>query len=401
MKILQICFFMSLFSVSIFTQSLYEVPDDVKTRWTSFENQNGEKGKGGIENIGAKGHAFDSIPAGSSKTLLSAEGSGIINRIWITIRNRSPKMLRALKIEMYWDNALKPAVSAPFGDFFGVGLGLRTPFENSFFSDPEGKSFNCFIPMPFQKKAKIILVNESDEILDLTFYDITYTLSETPNKNALYFHCYWNREQRTTLGKDFEILPKVEGKGRYLGTNIGVFENPDYKGTWWGEGEVKVYLDGDSDYPTLVGTGTEDYIGTAWGQGVFSHQYQGCLVADDEKGLWAFYRYHIPDPVYFHKECKVTIQQMGGAVKEKVIELIDEGTKLIPVTISKTGQFTKLLEMEPVPDLKDESLHKGWTNFYRADDVSATAYFYLDKPENNLPKIAVKEQRIDNLPELE
>ncbi|MFC2088532.1 glycoside hydrolase family 172 protein [Calditrichota bacterium] len=400
MKIFSFCFFIILFAGNVFAQSLYEIPDNVKTHWTSFENQKGDKGKGGIENKGAKGHAFDNIPAGASKTLLSVEGSGIIHRIWITIRNRSPKMLRSLKIEMFWDNASKPAVSAPFGDFFGVSLGLRTPFESELFSDPEGRSFNCFIPMPFQKNAKIILTNESDEILDLTFFDINYTISEAPNKNALYFHCYWNREQRTTLGKDFEILPKVEGKGRFLGTNIGVFENPDYKGAWWGEGEVKVYLDGDSDFPTLVGTGTEDYIGTAWGEGKFSHQYQGCLIADKEKGLWAFYRYHIPDPVYFHNDCKVTIQQMGGEIKHKVIELIDEGADLIPVTISRKGQFTKLLEMDLVPDLKNELLHEGWTNFYRQDDVSATAYFYLDKAENNLPKIALKETRTINLPAL-
>jgi len=161
---------------------------------------------------------------------------------------------------------------------------------------------------------------------------------------------------------------------------------------------VKVYLDGDSDFSTLAGTGTEDYIGTAWGQGVFDHQYQGCLIADKEKGLWAFYRYHIPDPVYFQKDCRVTIQQMGGEIKQKVIELIDEGAELMPVTISKTGQFTKLLEIDPVPDLKDEKLHGGWTNFYRQDDVSAAAYFYLDKPENNLPKIAPKEMRAADLP---
>ncbi|NPE30388.1 DUF2961 domain-containing protein, partial [Methanococcoides sp. SA1] len=377
-----------------------QIPKNVQTHWTSFENQKGEKGKGGMENQGAKGHAFDHIPAGESKTLLSVKGNGIINRMWLTIRNRSPKMLRSLKLEMFWDNASKPAVSVPIGDFFGVGLGQKRPFECEFFSDPEGRSFNCSIPMPFQKNAKIILTNESDEILDLFFYDINYTISEKPNKDALYFHCYWNREQRTKIGKDFEILPRVEGKGRFIGTNIGVIENPDYKGAWWGEGEVKVYLDGDSDFPTLVGTGTEDYIGTAWGQGEFSHRYQGCLIADKEKGLWAFYRFHIPDPIYFHKDFKVTIQQMGGEIKQKVIDLIDEGAELTPVTISKTGQFTNLLEMNPVPDLKDTTLHGGWTNFYRSDDVSATAYFYLDKPESNLPEIISKEERISNLPSL-
>ena len=400
MKSLIIGIFIFLFAGNVSSQSLYEMLDNGRTRWTSFENQKGDKGKGGMENRGAKGHAFDIVPAGTSKTLLSVEGSGVIHRIWITTRNRSPKMLRSLKIEMFWDNAEKPAVSAPFGDFFGVGLGLRIPFECALFSDPEGRSFNCFIPMPFQKKAEIVLTNESDENLDLTFYDINYTISETPDKNALYFHCYWNRELRTELGKDFEILPRVEGKGRFLGTNIGVKEDPDYNGTWWGEGEVKIYLDGDSDYPTLVGTGTEDYIGTAWGQGLFSHQYQGCLIADKEKGLWAFYRYHIPDPVYFYNDCKVTIQQMGGETKPKVIELINQGAELMPVTISKKGKFTKLLEMDPVPDLKDENLHEGWTNFYRQDDVSAAAYFYLDKPENNLPKLSSKETRTADLPEI-
>ncbi len=400
MKNFSLCVFIIVFAGNVFAQSLYEIPDNVRTRWTSFENQKGKKSKGGIENQGAKGHAFDNIGAGVSKTLLNVKGSGVINRIWITVRDRSPKMLRSVKIEMFWDNAKNPAVSAPLGDFFGVGLGLRRPFENELFSDPEGRSFNCFIPMPFQKNAKIVLTNESDEILDLIFYDINYTISDKPNNDALYFHCYWNRQLKTVLGKDFEVLPKVEGKGRFLGTNIGIIENPDYKGTWWGEGEVKVYFDGDSDFPTLVGTGTEDYIGTAWGQGIFNHQYQGCLVADKEKGLWAFYRFHIPDPVYFNDGCKVTIQQMGGEIKQKVIELIDKGAKLIPVTISKKGKFTKLLEMDPVPDLKDEKLHEGWTNFYRQDDVSATAYFYLDRPENNLPLIAPKETRVANLPEL-
>ena len=251
---------------------------------------------------------YDWIDVGETKTVFDVKGSGMIHRMWFTIRDRSPEMLRSLKLEMYWDNAEKPAVSVPFGDFFSIGLGKKTSFENAFFSDPEGRSFNCRIPMPFRKAGKITITNESPIQLELIFYDINYSLNLRHDREVLYFHSYWNREQKTELAKDFEILPKVQGKGRFLGTNIGVIENSVYEGSWWGEGEVKMYIDGDTDYPTLSGTGTEDYIGTAWGQGKFNHLNQGCLIAGEE-GQWCFYRFHVPDPVYFYSECRVTIQQ--------------------------------------------------------------------------------------------
>ena len=368
--------------------ALYIVPDGVETRWASFENQGADKGKGGMENMGAKGHAMDYIPAGGDRILLNIVGSGILRRMWITISDRSPVMLRSLRIDIYWDGESKPAVSAPFGDFFGLGLGRRTPFENEFFSDPEGRSFNCSIPMPFKKAARVVVKNESEKDLDMIFYDIDFTLSENPIPQALYFHCFWNRQEETTLREDFEILPEINGKGRFLGCNIGIIANPLYQGSWWGEGEVKVYLNGDDDFPTLVGTGTEDFIGTAWGQGEFSHRYQGCLVADREKDQWAFYRFHVKDPVYFAEGCRVTIQQIGGNEKAKVIELEQSGVPLVPISIHQAPMFVKLLEMSPVPELTDPSLPDGWTNFYRVDDVSATAYFYIDKPVTSLPALA-------------
>jgi len=189
--------------------------------------------------------------------------------------DRSAYMLRSLKLEMFWDGAEKPAVSVPFGDFFGVGLGKKTSFENVFFSDPEGRSFNCRIPMPFRTGAKMMITNESDKPLEMIFYDINYSQNIEPDENTLYFHAFWQRNQKTELGKDFEILPQVQGRGRFLGTNIGVIEDSLYEGSWWGEGEVKMYLDGDTEYPTIAGTGTEDYIGTAYGQGKFNHMHQG------------------------------------------------------------------------------------------------------------------------------
>ena len=376
---------------------LFRKADGTVTRWSSFENLNGVKGRGGMENKGAKGHPYDSIKAGETKTLLDIKGCGIVTRIWITIRNRSPQMLRSLRIEMYWDGAKTPAVSAPFGDFFGVGLGKRVPFENELFSDPEGRSFNCCIPMPFRKAARIIITNDSDTNIKSIYYDVNYLLTAAHDSDVLYFHTHWRRENPTRLFHDFEILPRVKGKGRYLGTNIGVIADSIYENTWWGEGEVKVYLDGDDKYPTLVGTGTEDYIGTGWGQGVYAHRYQGCLIADKANHQWAFYRYHIPDPVFFDKDCRVTIQQIGGDDKKKVRELIKKGVPLKPISISKDGNFTKLLENTDEPNLDDPSVPDGWCNFYRRDDVSATAYFYLDSPENNLPAIAPAAERTKGL----
>jgi hypothetical protein len=374
-------------------QEWYTMPGKVETKWSSFENLNGIKGQGAQENKGAKGHPSDQIKAGETVTLLHVNGAGIIHRIWLTINDRSPEMLRSLRIDMYWDGAEQPAVSAPIGDFFGVGLGRRVVFENELFADPEGRSFNCFIPMPFRTEAKITLTNESEKRLNSLFFDIDLTQQPTQPKNVLYFHAYWNRQNPTTLEKDFELLPKLSGKGRFLGVNMGVKTDPLYRDSWWGEGEVKIYLDGDTEFPTLAGTGTEDYIGTAWGQGTFCNRYQGSLIADTEKGEFAFYRYHIPDPVYFHQEIKVTIQQLGGWPKKQVLELMEDGAKLKPVTISAgPDNFVKLME-KPGVSLDDDSLPDGWTNFYREDDVSSMAYFYLDKPVSGLPKLASVELR--------
>lgn len=373
-------------------QELYQIPENTTTGWSSFENPKAEKGEGGQENKGAKGHAFNQIKAGESIDLLNIEGSGVVNRIWMTFSDRSPEMLRSLVIEMYWDEKEKPAVSVPIGDFFGIGLGKRVPFESAFFTDPEGRSFNCYIPMPFKTAAKIVVRNESDKDLGALFYDINFSRKHFDHEIS-YFHAYWHREMETELGKDFEILPKISGKGRFLGTNIGVKTAESYEDTWFGEGEVKMYIDGDSDYPSLVGSGTEDYIGTAYGQGAFSHQFQGSPIADAKKGLFAFYRYHQPDPVYFYNDIRVTIQQIGGAPKEKVLEMADKGVALKPITIDSQDGFVKLLEGD-FDDLEDPSLPDGWTNFYRSDDVSATAYFYLDKPVSELPALQKLEERL-------
>lgn len=402
MKNVKVAVYFILFFSSgfLFGQELYQMPESKETRWISFENSKGEKEKGGLENKGAKGHAFDFIMPGKSVDLVNFEGGGTIRRIWLTLSRREPEMMRSLRLEMFWDHSEKPAVSVPLGDFFGVGLGQRLPFESVFFSDPEGRSFNCSVPMPFKKHARISITNDSKTDYTILFYDVDILLEEH-NEDMLYFHAYWNRSLETTLGEDFEILPLLEGNGRFLGTNIGVKTNPLYEDTWFGEGEVKIYLDGDTQNPTLVGTGTEDYIGTAYGQGTFDHLYQGCLIANAQKGVYAFYRYHVPDPVYFYGDIKVAIQQIGGAPQEKLVKLIANGAKLKPITIHNGLKFTNLLDEEAQYKADGTDLPKGWINFYRQDDVSATAYFYLDKPSSSLPPLTGLENRVVQLPSKE
>lgn len=366
----------------VFAQALYEIPEGVETRWASPENPKGEKGRGAQAAGGRKGSPTIAIKAGASAVLAEAQNSsGMVRRIWMTIPDRGPQMLRALRLDMYWDGATNPAVSAPLGDFFGVGLGQMATFESALFSNPEGRSFNSVVPMPFKTGMRIVMTNESGKDLPELFYDVDYTIGDKHPANALYFHAHWRRENPTTVQRDYEILPRVEGRGRYLGTNIGVIvDQKTYFNTWWGEGEIKIYLDGDTQFPTIAGTGTEDYIGTAWGQGKYAHLYQGSPVADEETKRWCFYRYHIVDPVYFRRDLRITMQQIGYLADHSRGALVRTGRRLY-----RAGPG--LVEMDMLKDGK----------FERADDWSSTAYFYLDKPENNLPKLDAVEKRVAGL----
>lgn len=357
---------------------IFEVPAGIQTCWASPENWDGEKGKGGQVNNGRKGSPCFAFKAGEKRVLAHAENtSGTIRRIWMTIKDRSPAMLRGIRIDIFWDDAENPAASAPLGDFFAQGLGRCTTFESALFSNPEGRSFNCCIPMPFRTGMKIVATNESDLDLDAFFYDVNYTLGDQHGDDVMYFHTHWRRERPTTLRKDYEFLPKVSGRGRFLGLSCGVIANTEkYLQTWWGEGECKVYLDGDDDYPTLCGTGTEDYIGTAWGQGQYAHLYQGCPIADRANFQYSFYRFHVPDPIYFYADIRVTMHQIGWTRLDVLEELAATGKSLIS---------TKSVD-------KDILLEKSGI-FERQDDWSSCAYFYLDKPANDLPKLAPVEER--------
>ncbi|MCE5251637.1 DUF2961 domain-containing protein [bacterium] len=379
---------------------LYARQPHMQSRWASFENPTAEKGKAGLENKGAKGHAFDSIAPGETKVLLDVRGAGIVNRIWMTMNPRSPELLRSLRIEMFWDDAPTPAVSAPLGDFFCHILGRGVSVDNELFSNPNGNAFNCYIPMPFKKAARIVVVNDSETTFIQFYYDVDINLTDRPDENALYFHAYWRRERWTKLGEDYEILPPVKGEGRYLGAHVGVITRPDNIG-WWGEGGLKIYLDGDSEHPTMMGTGTEDYMGAAWGMPVFKSRYQGCLITDNEHGFHAFYRYHIPDPVYFHQDCRVTMQQIGCTHRETALSLMEKGVPFKAHSIFYVGKagtkFVRLLDMDPVPDIKDITMPEGYDQeyifYYRTDDWSSVVFFYLDSPENGLPPMAGRDDR--------
>ena len=362
-------------------QSVYTAPDGIETRWASPENQLGEKGKGAQANAGRKGRPAIPIKAGEQVTMAEVHGSsGTVRRIEATISDRSPAMLRGLKIEMFWDGSKKPAVSAPFGDFFGHGLGHMATFQSALFSSPEGRSFNCYIPMPFKTGMKIVLTNESGKNLELLFYDVDYTLGDKHDISDLYFHAHFRRENPTKLQRDFEILPSVSGKGRFLGANICVQADKEkYLDRWWGEGEVKMYLDGDREFPTLVGTGAEDYAGTSWGiRNESANLYQGVPLVDNDKMRFCFYRYHIPDPVYFRRDIRVTIQQIG---------LVDNNDALYKKGIPIYRAGAGLIGREP----------DSFGFFERQDDWSAVAYFYVDKPDDDLPPIQPPEQRMQGL----
>lgn len=379
------------FTCALCGQSLYEMPKSAESRLSSFENPNGVKGQGAQANKTAKGNAFEFVKPGETKTLLDINGQGTIQRIWMTI-DQNPVKLRSLRFQFFWDKADRPAVDVPMGDFFGYNVGKPVAFQSALFSSGEGRSFNCYIPMPFRTAAKVLLINEGTEPVKL-YYDIDFVLDRL-SPDALYFHAYWSRQMEGKLGEDLLVLPKINGRGRFLGMSVGLNTDSSYRKSWWGEGEVKMYLDGDTEYPTIAGTGAEDYLGSAWGLGTFTNLYQGCTVANDSTRQFNFYRWHIPDAIYFNKDIRVTLQQIGGWGKNEVRDLYKSGAKLKPITIDGPAGFVRLLDMPNAPVITDENFPDGWVNFYRVDDYSAVSYFYLNKPVSGLPSLAPVDIRV-------
>ncbi len=368
----------------------------VHTRWASAENPDALPGQGGATGNGRKGRpALLNVPPGTVSVLAHASGtSGCIRRIWLTIGNRAPSFMRGLRLRAFWDDASTPAIDVPLGDFFCNGLGRTATFENEWFSNPEGRSFLCVLPMPFRSAMRIELVNETSDPIRYLFYEVDFTVGDTIAADAGYLHAHWRREASGVLGEDYTILPELRGRGRFLGTCFSVIPNIAAYGKtiWWGEGEVKAFIDGDGTLPTLCGTGVEDYIGTAWCLGRYANRWQGCPIADEERYQFAFYRLHGPDPLWFHARLRLTIQRIGGMACEHAAII---RANRAPFRFIRSSQGAP----DEVPTL-DLDRPDTWCigNFERAgDDWASCSWFYLDRPENGLPALAPVAERIAGL----
>ncbi len=287
----------------------YLLDTGVVSRSISFENPTGAPGEGGKAashlGPGRKGAPAKTIQPGEEVQLCDIEGSGTIRHIWMTTA-RDPLTQRACIIRAWWDGQEHPSIECPIGDFFGFAHGKIVPYHSAVHSVGSTGGRNIWIPMPFTKRARFTFRNDGPKPVPL-YYQITYTLGDDHPADVGRLHVLFRRENPTTLKVDFELLPQRNQKGRFLGTVIGVRNlHPEQ---WWGEGEVKVYMDGDTDWPTICGTGSEDYVGLAWGIQQTPFFYNGCSLA--QKNFVSMYRWHIVDPIMWKQYARITIQQIA------------------------------------------------------------------------------------------
>jgi hypothetical protein len=332
---------------------------NAETRSISAENPTGERA-GGARAIpdersagwelgqGWKIRPCITLEAGSLTTLADIEGPGVIQHIWMTVR---PEAYRDTVLRFFWDEEETPSVEVPLGDFFCNGHGLRYNVTSlPVCVNPSG-GFNCYWPMPFRRRARVTIENQRWEAIGGFFYQITYALTEIPD-NAAYLHAQWRRSMTTREYPEHVILDGVRGQGHYVGTFIAWTQFSD---GWWGEGEMKFFMDGDCEFPTICGTGTEDYFGGAWGFGseTFSTAFLGYPLYQREPGRvpkHAMYRWHILDPIRFRESLKVTIQALGWWPNGKYEPLTDD--------IASVGYWYQTEPHAPFPQLP--GLRERW-----------------------------------------
>jgi len=329
---------------------------EAKTRSISAENPKGEKGQGGKKasnlGVGRKGKPCTTLPRKETVTLAEIEGTGVVQHIWITLidhTDKGPYVLRDLVMRMYWDREDNPSVEVPLGDFFCNGHAMRCNINSLAIAVNPTGGMNSYFPMPFRSSAKLTIENQHEADVSGFFYQITYALfPELPDRIG-YFHAQWRRENPTKIGRDYTIVEEIKGEGHYVGTYLAITALSRH---WWGEGEIKFYLDDDKEYPTICGTGTEDYAGGAWCFGqTYCTPFLGYpLSSKSEDGvpLHSIYRWHIMDPICFHESLRVAIQQMG---------------------------------------------YNGRCLFERSDDVSSVAYWYQLEPHNAFPSLPLAQAR--------
>lgn len=338
----------------------------LKSRAITMENPRGDKGRGGMAGGGRKGAAcLPNLAKDQVFEFAAIDGPGAIRHIWITVQNEGPFKLRNLILRFYWDDQETPSVEAPLSDFFGICHGLTRPHESEFLVTPEGKGFNSYFLMPFGKRARLTIANESGRDAGMFFYQVDYTLGDAVTEETPRFHAQFRRVPRTTMGQDYTILDGVRGRGRYLGATIGVIDLVPRRTTWWGEGEVKIFLDGDTEYPTICGTGAEDYVGTGWGLGEFAHRELGAPISGET--YVSLYRFHVRDPIYFSSDVRVTLQQLGN-----------DATHGPADPYGVMGEFLAAGKYR-----KDHP--EGF--FEREDDVCSTAYWYQTLPTGPWPAL--------------
>jgi len=322
--------------------NLYRLSDG-KSRSISPENFTGEKGRGGMADPADKdkpnaANAFNAardlgqgwklnpyikIKPGETFTLANIEGPGAIQHIWMTPSGN----WRYNILRFYWDGETEPSVECPVGDFFAMGWGTYAQLSSLAVCVNPGSAFNCYWTMPFRKSCRITMENTGDADQMTLYYQIDYTLTDVPS-DAAYFHAQWRR-QDPNVTSDFTIVDGIKGKGHYVGVYMAweVHNNG-----WWGEGEIKFFIDGDTKFPTICGTGTEDYFCGSYdfdtrkknAAGVeevnyteFCTPYAGLHQVVRGDGHYnvmqrfGMYRWHIMDPVRFDKDLKVTIQDLG------------------------------------------------------------------------------------------
>jgi len=329
----------------------YRLDTGLLARSISFENPTGAPGEGGKAasklGVGRKGRPMQNVRPGQTVTLCDIAGPGTIRHIWMTTRSE-PVNLRSLVLRAYWDGQAHPSIECPVGDFFGFAHGKVMAYASAVHSVGAKAGMNIWLPMPFAKRAKITFTNEGPKAQPL-FYQIDYTLGDGHPEDVGRLHVLFRRENPTTLKKDFHLLPQRNQKGRFIGSVIGIRAT---HGNWWGEGEVKVYMDGDTEFPTICGTGSEDYVGLSWGIQQTPFPYNGCSL--NEKRFVSMYRWHLPDLIQWQKRCRITIQQIAW----------DKGLAEVTDDWSCATFWYEPTPSEPLPPMPDAKARTAdiWTD---------------------------------------
>jgi len=331
-----------------------------RTRSISPENFTGEKGKAGMatEGTGANcarelGQGWKISPsvqveAGQTFTMAEIEGSGAIQQIWLTPTGN----WRYSILRIYWDDQETPSVECPVGDFFCMGWGQYAQVNSLPVCVNPGSAFNCYWEMPFRKRCRITLTNLADEGMRV-YYQVNYTLTEVP-EDAAYFHAQFRRTNPLPYKDVYTILDGVQGAGQFVGTYMAWGVNNT---GWWGEGEIKFFMDGDDEFPTICGTGTEDYFCGSYNfenkaerqYQEFSTPYAGLPQVIRPDGVYrsqqrfGLYRWHIMDPVRFEQDLKITMQALGWRSGGRYLPLQDD--------IASVAYWYQTLPTAPFPEL--------------------------------------------------